>query len=159
MKRFFIMFLCVLLLGTGVVAAYTAKTASEDSTNLSGLNGTLSESKQEALQVLRKKGAAMVGSYVYQEKVIEGQADPSMERMNLQVIENIIANSDSFEDILTALKNKQMYPDYIGGSGVTLIEYWFDSQGNEKIIIIYEQSHIFYSHVEGDMISTKLLYG
>lgn len=89
--------------------------------------------------------------------IIEETAEPLMERMNLQIVENIIANSDSFKDIIYAFEKRQAQPDYVGESGESLIEYWFDPQGNEKIIITYETQYIGYVNAKENL--HVMLYG
>ena len=46
-----------------------------------------------------------------------------------------VNSSDSFKEIYDKLSASQPYPDFIGGSGVTKVEYWFDDKGKEKIFL------------------------
>ena len=187
-NRILVILLCIFILGIGAITAYAMdnslgtnvkdeqdKGAIVESDQDKGAivednqdkgtiaddhdEGTLSEADREKkLQELRKKGESLVGSFVYQEKVLLGEADPYMKRMDLQEVQQIIANGDSFDDILASFRERQRYPDFVGGSGVTIIEYWFDSSGDEKILIIVQQSEIYHDYMEGETISAELLY-
>lgn len=152
-NRFLIILFCVFILGIGAITAYAIE-------NSSGaiIEDNSTESVSEELLELQKKGAERIGSYLYQEKVIAGEADPSMERMDLYEVRQIIADRGSFDDILTSFNDRQMYPDFAGGSGVSIIEYWLDPSGKEKIVIILEQSEIYYENSESETCSIELLY-
>ena len=58
------------------------------------------------------------------------------------------------------LQERQPYPDMIEGSGVTDIEYWTDDQGNQKILLIAEQSEVYYIRQDenGNILETEMLY-
>lgn len=53
-----------------------------------------------------------------------------------------------FRAVLERLYALYPYPDYIGGSGLTNIEYWLDRSGTDFILLTIEQEtvvHIVYS--------------
>ena len=80
--------------------------------------------------------------------MIKGNADPQIERMTLDEVEKIIAECDSFEEIMASLEARQKFPDFSGGSGISKVEYWLDPSRNKKIFIIMEQGQIYYDHVD-----------
>lgn len=89
----------------------------------------------------------------------ESSATPKTGRMTLAEAKEIIAECDDFEEVMDSLEARQT-PDFVGGSGVTLIEYWLNRSGDEKISIILEQGQVYYEHVgaDGSPIA-ELLYG
>lgn len=152
--KLIIVAICVVLLGVGAVTAYALEGAP-----IFSIKNELTELQLQELKEIEDKGAEMVGSFIYQEKVIKGEADPAMTRMSLQEVENILAQSNCFEDVLSSLESRQTYPDFAGGSGVSIREYWLDATGNEKILIIIEQAEVHYVNTNDTSLSTELLYG
>ena len=67
--------------------------------------------------------------------------------MTLAEAKELVNSSDSFKEIYDKLSASQPYPDFIGGSGVTKIEYWLDETGNDKILLIREQGDIIHKQV------------
>ena len=61
----------------------------------------------------------------------------------------IIESSSSFAEICRKLHEAQPLVDYIGGSGITRLEYWFDNKGEQKIYLIMEEESIFYFRFNG----------
>lgn len=120
---------------------------------------TLSQEQMQDLKDIIDKGTGRVGHYELIEKILAGKAVPLNTRMTKKSVQDIISNNDSFEKILKAFRDQQPYADFVGGSGVSILEYWFDSEGNEKIVIIVEQSQIYYVHSsEGIVIANELIY-
>ncbi len=76
------------------------------------------------------------------------------ERMTLEEVKKIIADNDTYENILNALRERQS-PDYGYGSGVTITEWWLDEEGNKKIINIREQGQIYYNEILYALTQTK----
>ena len=76
------------------------------------------------------------------------------ERMTLEEVKKIIADNDTYEKILNALRERQS-PDYGYGSGVTITEWWLDEEENKKIINILEQGQIYYNEILYALTQTK----
>jgi len=153
--------ICIALLGAGTCTAFALEGSPLSSLKDSSLSSPeieLTELQLQKLEALKKEGAKMVGAFVYQEKVITGEADPAMQRMTLQEVRNMVAQSDCFEDVLSSLESRQTFPDFIGGSGVSIREYWLDATGNEKIVIILEQAQVFYDRTEGESSFIETLW-
>lgn len=114
---------------------------------------TLTPEQQAKLSELRKKERILMGEFVRAEKEILGEIGKDEARITHEALDSILSDSKNFRDIYTALTSMVKYPDFIGGSGVTIIEYWFDEKGEEKIELIFEQECIYYYHFkEGDMV-------
>jgi len=103
----------------------------------------LDENQREQMESLREKGRRAVGYFWRQEKIIKGEIDADSPKLTLERALSIIAEHDSFADILSEFEKVQEYPDYAGGSGISIREYWLDENGEEKILIIKEQGEIF----------------
>lgn len=48
---------------------------------------------------------------------------------------------------MAALEKRQPVADNYYGSGVTLIDYYMDDEGRQKVMIIYEQGQIYYKEL------------
>lgn len=70
------------------------------------------------------------------------------ERITFEEVDEIITQTNSFDVIYAKLQKLQNSPDLVDGSGLTLVEYWFDDEGSEKILVMIEQKQIY--HVIGD---------
>ena len=97
----------------------------------------------------RAQTAAMIRSMLY---AFDGGT--FTERFTLAAVKRIIrnmvtirpdaANDKTFSDILDYIRSRQL-PDYVGsGNGVTNVEFWLDSEGKEKIMMILEKGEIYY---------------
>lgn len=114
---------------------------------------TLTSEQQAKLSELRKKERILMGEFVRAEKEVLGEIGKDEARITHKALDSILSDSKNFREIYTALTSMVKYPDFIGGSGVTIIEYWFDEKGEEKIELILEQECIYYYHFkEGDMV-------
>ena len=100
--------------------------------------------EQAVLDDLTKKENILFGEFQREKAILSGKLSPVAERLTQDEIDEIISNADSFDDIYKALAAMQKYPDFIGGSGVTKVEYWLDDTGSEKIRLIVEQNDIVY---------------
>ncbi len=65
-------------------------------------------------------------------------------RITLEEVREIIANETEFEAIYNAISEKQPYPDFAGGSGVSLEIY--SLEGNARITIFFKRI----SYVDGE---------
>lgn len=114
---------------------------------------TITPEQQAKLSELRKKERILMGEFVRAEKEILGEIRKDEARITHEALDSILSDSKNFRDIYTALTSMVKYPDFIGGSGLTLIEYWFDEKGEERIQLILEQEFIYYYHFkEADMV-------
>lgn len=67
--------------------------------------------------------------------------------MTLQEVKDIVRQNDTFAEIMAALEKRQPVADDYYGSGVTLIDYYMDDEGRQKVNIIYEQGQIYYDEL------------
>lgn len=108
---------------------------------------------QTALEKLTEKENRLFGEFQRERAVILGELSPDAPRLTLDEVVEIIDSSSSFEDICGKLYEIQPLVDYIGGSGIMRLEYWFDNIGTQKIVLLIQQKDIFYYHYrEGDII-------
>lgn len=119
--------------------------------------------RTEQLRRLREEGREAGGSYLYREQVLLGRIKDGEKRIsdNFEDLKRIVSEYTDFASAMAALEERQPYPDYVGGSGVSLIEYWTDrnNKDGEKLVIIYEQGQIFAesTNPDGKKTSEQLL--
>lgn len=114
------------------------------------VDNTLTAEQKAALKELEQKENWLIGEFRRERSVIRGELAPDAARLTLDEVNTFIETSDSFESVMKKLQEAQTYPDYFGGSGVTLIEYWLDDCGTEKVIIILEQKDLVYIRLNPD---------
>lgn len=117
----------------------------------------LTQQQKKELEALQKKEEKEYTDFFRQRAQIMGLIDDTAERVDPQFIKDLVDAGASFDQIITILDSKY-FPDAVGGSGVTLIEYWVDSTGDDYILIIYEQGQIYHKVKNGDTTSTETLY-
>lgn len=78
----------------------------------------------------------------YQEGVIIGEVDPNAPRLDLATAKEIISKHNDFDKIMLEFEKIQ-YPDYVGGSGHTVVIYQLDDSGSEIIIYPIEKSVVY----------------
>lgn len=133
--------LCVVIIVAGVFASCAPKNPSDNSGEISDNISEDSNKPDDSSQDIGE----------------DSEASTSQGRMSLQEVRDIIAENDSFKDILDALYRRQE-PDEVYGSGVTLIDFWLDPYGDEKISIIKEQGEIYYECKNNGDTSSELIY-
>ena len=114
------------------------------------VDNTLTDEQKAALKELEQKENWLIGEFRRERAVIRGELAPDAARLTLEEVNTFIEDSDSFESVMKKLEDAQTYPDYYGGSGVTLIEYWLDDCGTEKVLIIQEQQDLVYIRLNPD---------
>ena len=103
---------------------------------------TMSTEQQEQLAALKEKGSHLFGEFIREEKIILGELPPDTARLCFDDVQEILANNTDFQNIYESLLSIAKYPDFVGGSGVTLVEFWLDDYGTEKILLILEQEDV-----------------
>ena len=113
-----------------------------------------------ALKQLKRKGDRLFGEFQREEKVIRGEYPADAPRLDMDTVERITSSADGFADICKEISALQPYPDYIGGSGVQLTEYWFDTTGKEKLLLISPQPEIYYVRCseDGSIAEHRVIY-
>lgn len=97
-------------------------------------SNALSEEQAKALAELAEKEHGAFGEFERARASILNKIPEDASRMTLEEAKEFVNSSDSFKEIYDKLSASQPYPDFIGGSGVTKVEYWFDDKGKEKIL-------------------------
>lgn len=105
---------------------------------------SLTAEQNELLSQLKEKGNRLIGEFQRKEKEIRGEVAENSPRVTMNDIESIISESGTYQEIVNKLQMIQKYPDFIGGSGVTKIEYWFDDNGYQKLLLIHEEGDVIY---------------
>ena len=120
---------------------------------------TLSSEQQEQLSALKEKGNHLFGEFIREEKIILGELPPDTARLCFDDVQEILGNNTDFQDIYKSLLSIAKYPD-LGGSGVTLVEFWLDDCGTEKILLILEQEDVISvkCNADGNISDWKPLY-
>lgn len=121
---------------------------------------TISTEQQEQLTALKEKGNHLFGEFIREEKIILGELPPDTARLCFDDVQEILENSTNFQDIYESLLSIAKYPDFVGGSGVTLVEFWLDDYGTEKILLILEQEDVISvkCNADGNISDWKPLY-
>lgn len=104
-------------------------------------------SAMDNIQDVKSKGELMFGSYERKIAELSGDISSDAKRINLEDVQAWIDDGMNYTEIENKLSEIQPYPDFIGGSGVTKIEYWLDETGNDKILLIREQGDIIHKQV------------
>lgn len=84
-----------------------------------------------------------------QEKEERGQISSNHRRITLDEVKKIISYKNDLDYVRREMDAIHSAPDFIGGSGVSLVEYWLNNQGTEKILFIVEQKEILYVKESG----------
>lgn len=121
---------------------------------------TISTEQQEQLAALKEKGNHLFGEFIREEKIILGELPSDTARLCFDDVQEILENSTNFQDIYESLLSIAKYPDFVGGSGVTLVEFWLDDYGTEKILLILEQEDVISvkCNADGNISDWKPLY-
>ncbi len=140
----------------------TATTATTETTTTTATvtSDALSEEQAKALAELAEKEHGVFGEFERARASILNKIPEDASRMTLEEAKEFVNSSDSFKEIYDKLSASQPYPDFIGGSGVTKVEYWFDDKGKEKILLILEQEDVIYVDCtkQGDVSKWERLY-
>ena len=123
-----------------IVERYNKKLAEDyDPTYLAGLT-------ESQLEQLEKLGAFEKGyiSHPLLEEMVKGNIDYSFERMTLQEAKELASMCYTTDDALDLFTDRNIFPDFQGGSGYTHYEFWLDNEGNEKIFIEEGGKYVFY---------------
>ena len=103
--------------------------------------------KQSALEELAIMERRMIGEFRRTRAIINGELSRNAPRITLDQVNAIVSSSDSFREIYSKIQETQPYPDYYGGSGFSLVEYWLDDSGEEKILLVLEAEDVVYVHL------------
>ena len=135
----------------GNITPATTSVSTQTETTMTTATATnhdaLSEEQEKALAELAEKEHGVFGEFERARASILNKIPEDASRMTLAEAKELVNSSDSFKEIYDKLSASQPYPDFIGGSGVTKIEYWLDETGNDKILLIRKQGDIIHKQV------------
>jgi hypothetical protein len=119
-----------------------------------------STEQQEQLSELKAKGDMLFGEFSREEKEILGEIEPDSARVTMEDVSALLSSENDFQQVYHGMLAIAGYPDFIGGSGVTDVEFWLDETGMEKILLILEQEEAYYVDCseDGTVVNSELLY-
>lgn len=91
---------------------------------------------------VEREGNRMVGEYARRIAELNGEIDADAPRITTEEVAQMIDEGMEFRAVLQRLHELYPYPDYIGGSGVTNIEYWLDISGTDFILLTIESESV-----------------
>lgn len=99
---------------------------------------------------VEREGEIMFGTFERKEVELKGEILQDAPRIALDDVVHMLNDGMDYAVIENELAEIQSEPDFIGGSGITNIEYWLDDTGNDKILLIPEQKEIIHIKVGVD---------
>lgn len=99
---------------------------------------------KKQLDEIRKKEAWNIGIFVRQRAETLGQLPAGSPRITVSKAKEITSSCDSFKEAYLKLLDVYKYPDFIGGSGITRIEFWIGDDRVDCICFLLEECVIFY---------------
>lgn len=106
---------------------------------------TLPEDEMDKqLDEIRKKEAWNIGIFVRQRAETLGKLPADSPRITVSKAREITSSCDSFKEAYLELLDVCKYPDFIGGSGITRIEFWIGDDRVDCICFLLEECMIFY---------------
>ena len=119
-----------------------------------------STEQQEQLSELKAKGKLLFGEFPRKEKEILGEIEQDSARVTMEDVSNLLASENDFQQVYNGMLAIAGCPDFIGGSGVTDVEFWLNETGAKKILLILEQKDIIYVDCseDGTVANSELLY-
>ena len=130
----------------------------EESTTVPNDNND--DANSTPLEELNRKGEILFGEFQREKAVLLGEYDANSPRLTLDKAEQYISESGSYDEFYKKLSTVQAYPDFIVGSGIINIEYWFDDNGSEKLLLLKQQKDVIYVQCDekGKITNWQLLY-
>lgn len=114
----------------------------EESTTVPNDNND--DANSTPLEELNRKGEILFGEFQREKAVLLGEYDANSPRLTLDKAEQYISESGSYDEFYKKLSTVQAYPGFIGGSGIINIEYWFDDNGSEKLLLLKQRKDVIY---------------
>lgn len=132
----------ILTMSSVTALAYSASKNSISESDNSSI--VIKVSELNSIDEIKCLGKKMVGNYLRREAEIEGKISLDASRVNISEVNEWINNNYDYKQICSKLQEKYVFPDYVGGSGITITEYWLDDNGDEKIMLINQNQEILH---------------
>lgn len=113
-------------------------------------------SNDKYLLILEVRCKHIDGKYPNEEAVAAGLISNESQRLTIEKAKKIISEQKDYFEITDEFKKIQEYPDYVGGSGVSVTYYYLNGNPNERITLISDNRTIIYSKFSDD--KSKLLH-
>ncbi len=91
---------------------------------------------------VEREGLRMVGEYKRRLAQLRGELAGDAPRITLDEVMQMIGSGMDYRSVAVRLAELYPYPDYYGGSGISMTQYWLDDSGNDYILLIHEQQEI-----------------
>lgn len=93
----------------------------------------------------------------YQEGIITGEVDPNVPKLDEETAKKIISEHNDFDEILSEFEKVQR-PDFIGGSGHTIITYEVDDRGSEITLFPIEEQIKYFKIDPDGTVQSEMLF-
>ncbi|GBF74905.1 hypothetical protein PA598K_03275 [Paenibacillus sp. 598K] len=101
----------------------------------------VSEDQRQEYSTWETKGKENIG--VYERKLAEMNSGKlESKRITWDEVMKILAQKREFKDQIAEIERIHGTPDFVGGSGVTRMEFWLDDDGKDRITVLLEQGDI-----------------
>lgn len=98
----------------------------------------LTDAQQTALEPIEIKEKVASCHFPRAKAESKGLLSADAPRLTRDEIDQMIAESDSFEVLFRKITDAQPYPDYYGGSGFTSVMYLLNDKGTERIRVMLD---------------------
>lgn|GEM_PF-3467017 len=101
----------------------------------------ISEAQKQEYSTWETKGEENIG--VYERKLVEMKNGKlESRRITWDEVKEVLAQKSDFKDQIAEMERIHGTPDFVGGSGVTRMEFWLDEDGKDTITVLLEQGDI-----------------
>ena len=138
--------------------ALPVTTAAETSAQTTATDAPHPVMQMTSVEEVEREGLRMAGEYKRRLAQLRGELAADAPRITLDEVMQMTGSGMDYRSVSTRLAELYPYPDYDGGSGISMTQYWLDDSGNDYILLIHEQQDIV--HVirnRADNLYEKLL--
>ena len=122
----------------------------------------LTDEQQAALERTESKEEGSACQFPRTKAEIKRLPSTDAPRLTLDTVNQMIAESDSFETLFRKITDAQPYPDYYGGSGFTSVLYCLNDNGTERIRVMLDcgqpPHQIIYERLDQNGIAEESCY-
>lgn len=122
----------------------------------------LTDEQQVALERTEIKEESTACQFPRTKAEIKSLPSADATRLTLDTVNQMIAESDSFETLFRKITDAQPYPDYYGGSGFTSVLYCLNDNGTERIRVMLDcgqpPHQIIYERLDQSGIAKESCY-
>ncbi len=127
----------------------SSKTTAAKTTTKTVTTAKTNEKRMTLAEIEEWEHKNVPSELVRERAIFNGVISADSPRITLAQVKQIIAESSNFSDIRRKIQNIQPYADVVGGSGVTLIEYWVNGSRNDYVLLCPEAEYIHLMNERG----------